>query len=138
MWDEAPARADDRRLRQFAATLTILAAASAVTGWWRRGSLPPANAIVLTLAIVQGVVGVIAPAAIAWLYGLAMAITRPIGRVVSELMLFVLYFAVVTPIAVVSRLVRRDRMERRIDRSAPSYWTPHRGAQSIDEYFRQS
>jgi hypothetical protein len=43
------------------------------------------------------------------------AVTLPIGRIVSELMLFLLYFGVVTPIALLARLGGRNRLHRELD-----------------------
>ena len=52
-----------------------------------------------------------------WLYA-----ALPIGWTVSHLMMGVVYFAVVTPIGLLSRLVRGDTLHRRPDRNARSYW----------------
>ena len=46
----------------------------------------------------------------------------PIGWTVSHLMMGVVYFAVVMPIGLVSRLVRGGALHRRPDRAARSYW----------------
>jgi hypothetical protein len=48
--------------------------------------------------------------------------TRPIGVVVSTVLLLVVHLAVITPIGLLLRLFRRDPLERRSDPSAPTYW----------------
>jgi hypothetical protein len=62
----------------------------------------------------------------------------PIGLVVSELMLIVLYFGVITPIAFLMRVAGRDPLDRSIDRAAATYWVQHREAGDASRYFRQS
>ena len=46
-----------------------------------------------------------------------------LGRIVSPLVLSVLYFAVVTPFALAARLFRGDRLGLRPDRKADTYWS---------------
>jgi hypothetical protein len=48
-----------------------------------------------------------------------------------------IFYLVVTPVAVIMRLVGRDPMERTFDRSAKTYWKPRRTDPSSTRYFRQ-
>jgi hypothetical protein len=50
------------------------------------------------------------------------ALGAALGRVVSPAVLAVLYFLVVTPFGLVSRLLRRDRLGLRPDPEAGTYW----------------
>jgi len=45
-----------------------------------------------------------------------------LGRIVSPLVLGVLYFLVVTPFGIISRLRRRDPLGLKPDAKAPTYW----------------
>ena len=65
------------------------------------------------------------------------AATYPIGWVVSHAVLAVVYFGVVTPIALLLRLAGRDPLDRRIDPSAASYWVPRDDQRPAGRYFRQ-
>ncbi len=68
-----------------------------------------------------------------WLYA-----AYPIGFVVSHVVMGVVYFLVVTPIALVMRLMGRDALQRRIDRDAKTYWVENRtGGRDPASYFRQ-
>jgi hypothetical protein len=51
-----------------------------------------------------------------------MAFGAVLHRVVSPLVLGILYFGMFTPIAFVMRLRGRDAMHRRVDAQAESYW----------------
>jgi len=68
--------------------------------------------------------------------GLTLA-TWPVGWVVSNVALALLYYGVVTPIALAGRLVGRDPLARRFDRQAVTYWEPYRPSQSVDRYLKQ-
>ena len=67
-----------------------------------------------------------------------MALVMPIGRVFSLILLGLVYFGILTPIALVMRLLGRDRMMRRFDADASSYWSAREGDSSHSRYFRQS
>ncbi len=45
---------------------------------------------------------------------------------------------VITPIALMMRLFGRDKLERRFDADASSYWIAHPKQESTARYFRQS
>jgi hypothetical protein len=61
----------------------------------------------------------------------------PLGWTVSHLALAVLYFLVVTPIALGMRLVRHDPLARTLDRNAATYWIEHRTGRDPARYLRQ-
>ena len=71
-------------------------------------------------------------------YRLWMFLTHPIGRFVSNGALAIVYFLILTPIALAFRLFRRDALALRFDRAAPSYWEAHDPGRDPDRYFRQS
>ncbi|MGH2570793.1 MAG: SxtJ family membrane protein [bacterium] len=61
----------------------------------------------------------------------------PLGWAVSHLALAVLYFLIVTPIALVLRVVRKDPLARTFDRDAATYWVEHRTGRDPARYLRQ-
>ncbi len=70
--------------------------------------------------------------------GLSM-LTYPIGFCVSHLILAVLFFAVLTPIALAMRLFRRDvlQFQRPVAKSGPTNWVARRGTADMRQHFRQ-
>ncbi len=62
-----------------------------------------------------------------------------LGYFVSRLLLTLLYFLVITPTGLIMRLVGKDPMERRIDKSAETYWISRDTEEdySIERYERQ-
>ena len=61
----------------------------------------------------------------------------PIGFVVSHIILAVLFYGMITPVGIVFRLIGRDPLRRKLDRSATSYWITHKSVESVERYFRQ-
>ena len=123
-----------RQLRQFAWTALV---ALPLIGWMWGVTLP-----VLAVLFAAGGLLVFASYAAASLVrpvylGLAI-VTFPIGMIVAELVSALIFFAVFLPIAVVFRLMRRDALERSIDRSASTYWRPKKQPAGHESYFRQS
>jgi Saxitoxin biosynthesis operon protein SxtJ len=68
--------------------------------------------------------------------GMSLA-SYPIGWLVSHIVLLVVFLFVVTPVALLLRVLGHDPMQRRFDSSAQSYWVPHRPAVDPRRYFQQ-
>ena len=72
------------------------------------------------------------PIYLGWVY-----LTFPIGFVVSHILLAIVFYAVVTPIGLILRLLGRDPMKRKFDPSQKSYWIPIDPDPAPERYFRQ-
>jgi hypothetical protein len=131
-------RAGDRQLRQFAVALIVVALTGVALRSLRHGALGWSMAAAASFAVAVGVVGAMAPRRIAWLFAAVTTVTYPIGLLVSEAMLVLLYFGIMTPMALLFRMARRDRLHRAIDPGAPTYWVAHRSPSTTSRYFRQS
>ena len=101
------------------------------------GSSVLVAALVWAIAVIVPVVGWIVPRFMRIIFvGMAYA-TYPIGFVVSYLIMLVVYYLVLTPIALVMRLIGHDPMNRQFDESADTYWCPRDQDDSLSTYFRQ-
>jgi hypothetical protein len=49
----------------------------------------------------------------------------------------VLFFGLITPVALFFKLVGRDAMNRSFEPEADSYWVPARAARDRESYFKQ-
>lgn len=128
---------DTRQLRLFG--LSALAASVVLAG---------VMVFVWTVALLWAVVvlgagaalwlcSLIQPRAARALYVVLTAAVLPIGLAVSFVLLAAFYFLLLTPVGLVFRLLGRDPLHRRFDRSCRSYWTPRRPPASADQYFHQ-
>ena len=123
-------------LRVFAwASLLMLPVLTAMFSGWQWLSLPVAIAggVGLTQFLLMQI-------AVKVLTHLLWVVLAPpsflIGMVLSHVLLAVIFWGVMTPIGLVFRLIGRDAMHRRFDRSTASYWTERRAIRSPATYFR--
>ena len=71
------------------------------------------------------------------LFDLWMALAFPFGLIISYLMLGCVFYLVITPIGSIVRLLGKDPMRRRFDRSAASYWMARDPRAPAARYFQQ-
>lgn len=135
--DEAQEQVSRKTLRQFAAICLGFFGLLFALSWYRHGGHPTTTAWVLgILGALVGIPGLITPDLILPVFMTAMAVTKPIGHVVSLIMMGIIYYGILTPLAVVFRLFRRDNLARRRE-DVTSYWTPKPQPSDLRSYLRQ-
>ncbi len=134
--DELPAVIPKRDIRQFCALCIAVPAALFVFSWIRHGWPTPVAWTFLVVGLLTGLCGILYTPLGRPTYMLAMAVSGPISQVMSVFMLGVVYFGVLTPLALVFRAMGRDSLQRRAA-GAESYWQerPQRG--SLLDYLKQ-
>lgn len=139
--DDAPGKglhaapADDRTLRQFQIGWVFVFGSLAV--YHACVQRHPMLAAGLGGAAVGGaVVGWLAPAVFRRVYLVSMLLTRPLGWVVSQAALVLMFFAVLTPLALAFRVFRRDRLRLTKPRHVSSFWRDRNGPPDLRRYFR--
>jgi hypothetical protein len=105
--------------RSFGWTFTGIFVVGGVYGAWRGGSGLTA---LLFIALVTAMVTITRESWLAPLNRAWMKVGELMGRVVSPIVLGVIFFAVFTPVGVLMRALGRDTMCRRFDAAARSYW----------------
>lgn len=60
----------------------------------------------------------------------------PIGFIISHVMLAAVYYLVLTPIALVFRVMGRDVIGKKLDPNAKTYWHERSGDQPAASYFK--
>ena len=78
-----------------------------------------------------------APAVVRWVYLIWMHAVLPIGWSVSMLLLAICYYLVLTPTALVLRLLGRRPLAIGYDPAASSYWVEREKPSGVRRYFRQ-
>src|SRR5947208_202457 len=116
-------RPGPRPLRVFGATAAALLGLAAALGWNRH---PAAAAALAAAAAATVALAVVRPELLRWPFVGLSVVTWPVGLVVSWVVLAVLFYAVITPVGLMMRLVGRDALARRFDRGAATYWTERR------------
>ncbi len=125
-----------RDLRLFAVVQLVVAFIAAWLIQRRYG----ADALAMVLCVVSLAVlvtGLISPQLVRPLFLAWMIAAFPIGWVMSHVVLAVVYFAVVTPIAFALRMAGRDTLQRKPRPDATTYWIPRSTPSESNRYFRQ-
>jgi hypothetical protein len=119
--------------RSFGILFTAVFAAAGVYGLWRGGILTP---WMLALAALTAAVTLARPVWLAPLNRAWMQFGALLHRIVSPVVLGLLYFGMFTPIGWVMRLAGHDAMARRWDPKAASYWIRRAPPGPADDSFR--
>ena len=122
-------------LRQFAAACLVFG-----LGWsailWARGHHQAATVLGVIAAVV-GTGGLIVPRALRWLFVGFMIAAFPIGWLISQIMLALMFYGIILPIALFFKLVGRDVLQRRRPPADASLWKIKTQPDDIRRYFRQ-
>ena len=102
-----------------------------------RAGKPTLATLLVSLALIVGVLGLIAPPTIRLIYLGAVYVTFPIGFIMSHVILGIVYYLLITPIGLLMRLLGRDPLQRRFDPKRTSYWEPKTESRSPASYLKQ-
>ena len=136
---------DDTKLRQFGFIAFAGFSGMAALAWFRLLAFAALSEETRpVVAVVLGGVGasallfsLVAPRANRPIYLLLSAIALPIGFVLSHVILAFLFYAMITPLGLLFRIIGRDPLERSHDPQATTYWVEPRPRRGKDSYFRQ-
>jgi hypothetical protein len=134
-WSDLPLKPSPRMLREFSALWILFFGGVALWQWFGRDHHTLAI-IYGGLAVTLGPIGLLAPAVMRPIFIAWLAAAFPIGWIVSRVLLVVLFFGVVTPIAVAFRMAGRDVLGLRRG-AKDSYWTAKPQPDGAASYFRQ-
>jgi len=135
--DESESEISRRTLRQFAAISVGVFGLLFALSWYRHHGHPSvAGWIAGSFAAFVALPGILFPEWIRPVYMAAMAVTKPIGNLIGLLMLAIIYYGLLTPLAILFRLVGRDNLVRRRPNSS-SYWIAKPQQRDPRSYLRQ-
>jgi hypothetical protein len=131
-WSDLPLHPEPRVLRQFAAAWLVFFGVQA--GLQRHS---PTAGLVLGALAGLGLVGLWQPRTLRWLFIAATVLAFPIGWLVSQFLLAVMLYLVLTPVALVLRLRGRDVLQLRRRRSQTSFWHDRAAEPEPERYLKQ-
>jgi len=76
----------------------------------------------VALSIIFAIIALTKPQILTSFYKLWTEVGEFIGGIISKVVLFILYFGLFTPISIVLKLLGKDLLGKKIDRSQESYW----------------
>jgi hypothetical protein len=119
--------------RSFGWTFSAVFLIVGVYGLWRGGA---ALSGLLALAVLMAVVTLTRDSWLAPLNRAWMRFGELLGRLVSPLVLGVIFFGVFTPVGIVMRLCGRDAMARRFEPNLQTYWLRRDPPGPADDSYR--
>lgn len=102
-----------------------------------RFELLTASVVVWALAVPSLLLGLAVPTWVRPIFLGMSYLTFPIGWVVSQVVLVLVYSLVLTPFGIALRLFGHDPMRRALDEKLETYWEPRQSTTEIERYFRQ-
>ena len=126
-----------RTLRQFGGLWLVIVGGLASWQWFVRGIHGPSVVLVGAVALI-GAVGMLRPEVIRPVFIGLMFLTFPIGRVVSRVLLAVLWYRIFTPVGAFFRLIGRDALAVRPHGDRKTYWVRKPAPSDLRSYLRQS
>ena len=134
-WSDISRKPAAKVLRQFAAAWLVFFLAAGVYQYLTGN--PRSGAALALAAVLAGVWGLIKPGAVRWLFAASMALAFPISWCVTQILLLVMFYGILTPVAVVFRIRGRDLLGRKRGADGPSCWKPKKTPADLRSYFRQ-
>ena len=107
-----------RELRHFGLLVGGVLTLLGLWFWWRAKPLFPYFLVPGVLLLL----GALVPRALKFIYIGWMSFAFILGFAVSTALLTLLFYLIVTPIGLISRLAGRDFLNRKFDRDATTYW----------------
>ncbi len=135
-WSDIQFQPSKKVLRQFAAAWLVFLLAWAAYQWLARGH-HTAGWVLGALGVIVGGIGLAVPLTVRWLYVGCMIVAFPVGWVVSQVVVALMYYVVLTPVAMFFRWRGRDLLNRAPSPERTSFWTPKSQPQDVRRYFRQ-
>lgn len=128
-------QATPKQLRQFAWAAPV---GFALVGWMLRklGLAEWWPFAGLGLGVVVLLVGLAQPLALRPLYAFAMLIAAPIGWIVSNVAVAILYYLMIVPLGLFFRLIGRDALDLR-RKTRGSAWSEREAETDAASYYRQ-
>ena len=135
-WSDIQFQPTKRVLRQFAAAWLVIFLGLGAYHYLKLEQ-HTRGIVFAAVALLIGPLGLFKPAAVRWIFVSWMVLAFPAGWLISQLMLAVLFYLVLTPTAVLFRLRGRDLLVRKPMPDPVSFWVPKHTPEDVRSYFRQ-
>ena len=128
-------RPDARELRRFAVAMLIGFTILGLLSVWRAWGISTASIVLWSVGVVLAIAAFI-PGLGRVAYLAVYLPTSIIGYVVSNVILALMFFLVITPLGILLRLMGKDVLQQRRQKNT-TQWTPVKGVKTEDSYYRQ-
>lgn len=128
-------RPDARELRRFALAMLIGFTVLGLLSVWRAWGITTASVILWSAGAVLAIAAFI-PGLGRVAYLAVYLPTSIIGYVVSNVILALMFFLIITPLGILLKLMGKDVLQQRRQKNS-TQWIPVKGVKTEDRYYRQ-
>jgi len=128
-------RPDARELRRFALAMLIGFTVLGLLSVWRAWGISTTSIVLWSAGVVLAIAAFI-PGLGRVAYLTVYLPTSIIGYVVSNVILALMFFLVITPLGILLKLMGKDILQQQRQKNT-TQWTPLKGAKTEDSYYRQ-
>jgi len=112
-------KTDKPALRKFGITMGIAFLLIAAIAYFKRGTL---NYPILSISLFFFIAGLLLPLLLKPIYIFWMKLALILSWINTRVLLIIIYYLLFTPISLILKLIGKDLIDSKIDRSARSYW----------------
>ena len=126
-------RQREKQLRQFG---LMVGGVLILIGLWKlyQGKHETARLILWLVGGLLVITGSIVPTLLTPVYWIWMKLAHLLGWVNTRLLLGIIFFVIITPMAIVMKVFGRDALNRKVDKDVDSYWIPRPPIESVKEH----
>lgn len=134
-WSDIPRSPSRKTLTQFALLCAAVLVWQGLTQWLRRDR-PELGIVLIVLAVSLANLGLVRPLILRPVFVGWMILVFPLGWLVSNVVLAVIYFLLFLPFGLFFRIKGRDVLNRKQRRDLTTYWQPRPTTPDPGRYFR--
>ena len=112
-------KATKNKLREFGITLGVMFGLLGILLWWKGKNF---YLYFLLVSFSSLTLGLVLPIVLKPVYRVWMTVALVIGFIMTRVILYIMFYLVLTPLGFLSRLISNDSMNLKIDKSCKSYW----------------
>ncbi len=127
----------NKDLRVFATACLVFAVGFGIAFWVNLGTVTTLSKALFIIGPALFALGMVWPPSLKFLYVALSLLAFPIGFVVGNVLMAIVFYLLVTPIGLVFKLLGKDPMHRKLDPEAKSYWIERPPPVEAGRYFRQ-
>ena len=86
------------------------------------------------VALVAFLINIFLPRLMGFIYHAAMFVALPISWVMMRLVLALLFYLVLSPVSIIMKLIGKDILNEKIDRSAATHWRKRTPQSNVEAY----
>jgi len=122
-----------RQLRQFGAVCIFVLP---LLGWLWNFSANGLTGMLIAGSLVA-ILSFVWPPAVKLIFVGLMLVAAPIGMVVGELAILLIFLGIFLPISLIFKLTGRDALRLKFDKNAATYWQPKSEPKHVSSYYRR-